>query len=110
MNKQDLEPHQVVLDLVLKYSATMPRVDHAAVLNGNLILLAKNHRGMAYTLSFPVHFDGEPFEGDALTSPRFMLRKLGSTVWKLAPSILHDMLHAFITIVGVPEDVTWGQT
>jgi hypothetical protein len=41
--------------------------------------------------------------------PRFVLRKLGPTVWKLAPSIRHDLLHAFITIVDVPEDVAWGR-
>jgi hypothetical protein len=114
MNKQHLLPHQVVVDLVLAYSATMPKLGHAAVLGGNLIIAARNHLGQYVSMAVPVHFNGDPFEGDATTPPRWVLRKLGSTVWKLSPSILHDMLHAYITIVGVPEDVLanrgeWGK-
>ena len=110
MNKQDLLPHQVVVDLVLLYSAYMPRLGHAAVLQGNLLIAANNHRGQFVSLGTPVHFDGEPFDGDANAPPRFVLRKIGSTVWKLAPSILHDQLHAYITIVDVPEEVSWATT
>lgn len=107
MNKQDLEPHQVVLDLVLPFSPIMPRMGQAAVLKGNLITLAKNHRGQPVSLSVPVFFDGEPFDGDETRPPRFVLRKIGSTVWKLAPSILHPMLHAYLTIVEVPDPCPW---
>lgn len=107
MNKRDLLPSQVVLDLVLRYSATMPALGHAAVLNGSLLIAARNHRGEYVSLSAPVAFDGEPFDGDAGKPPRWVMRRLGSTVWKLAPSILSDMLHAYITIVDVPEDVAW---
>ncbi len=107
MNKQDLQPHQVVVDLVLVYSPTMPALGHAAVLAGNLIIAARNHRGEYVTLSTPVHFDGDSSDGDGGVPPRFVLRRLGPTVWKLAPSLLHPLLHAYLTIVGVPENVTW---
>lgn len=108
MNPQDLLPHQVVVDLVLLYSAFMPKIGQAAVLQGHLIIAAKNHRGQSVSFSTPVHFDGDPLDGSNGTPLRFVLRKIGSTVWKLAPSLLHDQLHAYITIVDVPEQVSWG--
>lgn len=110
MNKQDLQPHEVVVDLVLKYSPTMPRLGMAAVLGGNLIIAAKNHRGQFVSFGLPIGFDGKPFDGDENTPPRFVLFKLGPTVWKLSPSILHELLHAYVTIVQVPEDVSWVTT
>ena len=109
-NKQDLDPREVVVDLVVGYSPTMPRNMQAAVLSDNLIIYAQNHRDQRLTLSLPVHFDGDPFDGYEATPPRFVLRKLGPTVWKLSPSIRHDLLHAFVTIVGVPEDAAWGKS
>ena len=109
MNKLDLEPHQIVVDLVVSYSTTMPRVNQAAVLSGNLIICAQNHRDQKLMLSIPVHFDGDPFDGTETAPPRFVLRKLGPTVWKLMPSIKHDLLHGFVTIVNVPEDAAWGK-
>ena len=107
MNKQDLLPSQVVVDLVLQYSAAMPIAGQAAVLKGSLLIAAKNHLGQFVSFGMPAHFDGDPFDGDAATPPRFVLRKIGATVWKLAPSIKHDLLHAFITIVDVPPAVAW---
>ena len=109
MNKQDLRPDQVVLDLVLAHSAVMPRLGQAAVLNGSLMIAVKNHRGEYASLSMPVFFDGEPFDGGDGRPPRFVLRKLGATVWKLSPSVLHPLLHAYVTIVDVPDDVSWGR-
>lgn len=109
MLKEDLPPSKVVLDLVLKYSASMPRLWHAAVLGSRLIFAVKNHRDEYVSLSTPVHFDGEPYEGDSVIPPRFVLYKLGPSVWKLSPSILHDTLHAYLTIVDVPDDVSWGK-
>ena len=88
----------------------MPKLGQAAVLQGSLLIATKNHRGQFVSLATPVYFDGESFDGDATTPPRFVLRKLGSTVWKLAPSILHDQLHAYVTIVDVPEGVSWATT
>lgn len=104
MNATDLHPSQVVLDCVLRYSATMPRLGHAAVLKDNLVIATRNHLGAYVSFVVPVHFDGDPVDGE---TPRFVLRKLGPTVWKLAPSLLHDLLHAYLTIVDVPEDVAW---
>jgi len=109
VNKRDLDPREIVVDLVVGYSPSMPRVGQAAVLNGSLIICAQNHRDQKLTLAMPITFDGDPFDGDEIAPPRFALRKLGPTVWKLAPSIKHDLLHAFVTIVEVPEDVTWGK-
>lgn len=107
MNKQDLLPSQVVIDSVLKYSKTMPGLDHAAVMNKTLIIATRNHRGEYISLSVHVEFDGEPSDD---MPPRFVLKQIGSTVWKLSPSILSPVLHAFITIVDVPEDVDWGKS
>ena len=107
MNKQDLLPSQVVVDLVLQYSAVMPKLGEAAVIQDNLLIATRNHLGQFVSFGMPAHFDGDPFDGDATTPPRFVLRKIGATVWKLAPSIKHDLLHAFITIVDVPPAITW---
>jgi len=98
-----LEPRQVVLDLVLAYCATMPTFGHAAVLHGSLVFAACNHRGQYVHMSLPVHFDGEPFGGDESRPPHWVLRQLGPTVWKLSPSVLDAQIHAYITIVNVPE-------
>lgn len=108
MNKQHISPRNVVVDLVLKYSATMPGLGHAAVLNGNLVIAAHNHRGQYVSFGFPVHFDGESFDGNEIAGPRFVLFRIAPTVWKLKPSLLHDLLHAYITIVGVPDDAPWA--
>ena len=110
MNKQDLSPREVVVDLVLQYSASMPKLGEAAVLHDSLLIATRNHLDQYVTPGMSVHFDGAPFEGDAQTAPRFVLYKIAPTVWKLAPSINHDLLHAFVTVVGVPEDITWGKS
>lgn len=107
MNKQSLLPSEVVVDLVLQYSAVMPKLGEAAVLQGNLLIAAKNHLGQFVSLGTPVHFDGDPLYGSETAPPRFVLRRIGATVWKLAPSIKHDLLHAFITVVDVPPAVAW---
>lgn len=100
----DLLPHQVVLDQVLLYSTLMPKLGQAAVLSGNLIIATRNHLGQYVSISAPVNFDGEPITG---ASPRFVLYQIGATVWKLAPSINHPLLHTYLTIADVPEDVGW---
>lgn len=109
MNEQDLEPSQVVVDIVVAYSPVMPMAGQAAVLHDHLMICTRNHRGQALSFAFPIHFDGETSNGDGTAPPRFILYKIAPTVWKLAPSINDDLLHAFVTIVGVPEDVTWGK-
>jgi hypothetical protein len=107
MNKQDLSPRQVIVDLVLRYSAVMPKLGEAALLHGNLLIATRNHLDQYAALGTVVHFDGVPFEGDETAPPRFVLHRIGATVWKLAPSINHDLLHAFITIIDVPPAVAW---
>ena len=106
-NKNDLRPDQVVLDLVLSYCTTMPKFGFAAVLGGgdlagtvpSLIIASKNHLGQPTMTGVPIYFDGDPFDGDPVETkpPRFVMRKIGSTVWKVAPSIATPLLHAFVT-------------
>lgn len=108
MNKQDLLPHEVVLDVVLPFSPTMPSMHQAAVLNGMLIFTTQNHLGQGVTLNVPVNFDGDPLEGSATIPPRWVLRKIGATVWKLSPSVLHPMLHAYLTINETPDPAPWA--
>ncbi len=100
IDKSQLDPSQVVLDLVLRYSPRMPQMGEAAIMGDGLIFLTRNNRGEAVSMCVPINLDGEPRDGD---DPRFVLCRLGPTVWKLSPSVLHPMLHAYITVVGVPE-------
>lgn len=37
------------------------------------------------------------------------LRKLGSSVWNVEPSIDHPVVHAFVTICAVPDPAPWEQ-
>ena len=102
--RRDLRPDQVVLDLVLEHVPAMPGPGQAAMFGPTLVITAHNHLGQVVSLGVPISPDGDPVEGP---DPRFVLRRLGATVWKLAPSVMHPLLHAYVTIVGVPEDVTW---
>ena len=104
MNKQDLHPSQVVLDLVLKWSERIGTAGTATVRNGSMTYAARNHRGEFTMSSVDVHFTGEPSSG---LPPRFVLYKLHPTVWKLSPSVVTDQLHAYLTIVGVPDPAPW---
>jgi hypothetical protein len=72
-----------------------------------LLFTATNHRGGICNLGVEINFDGEPRIGDAEVHSRFVFYRLGPGVWKLAPSIDHDTLHAYITVVGVPEPSPW---
>jgi hypothetical protein len=103
-DKLSLPPSAVVLDLILRWSRTIGNAGTATVNGSSLIFAAKNHRGVFVVLSTPVHFDGEPEEGPP---PRFVLFRLGPGVWKLAPSVLTDVLHAYLTLVDVPEPPPW---
>lgn len=104
MNVRDMAPRDVVLDLVLTWSDTIGKSGTATVKNETLIFATKNHRGEHVMLSVPVHFDGESVDGG---DPRFVLRRLGSTVWKLVPSVLTNQLHAYLTLVDVPAPAPW---
>jgi len=104
MDIRNLPPSAVVLDLVLRYSPVIGAVGTATVTGDSLTFAARNHLGEFVMLSAQVHFDGDPQDG---AQPRFVLRQLGATVWKLAPSILSDRLHAYLTIIDVPEPAPW---
>lgn len=109
MNKQDLPPHKVVVDLVLWYLNQMPKNTGYAFRSdsGTLVISAVNHLGQPVCLSLQTHLDGEPFDGDEKTPPRFVLYKIAPSVWKVSPSVLNPMLHAYVTIVDVPEPAPW---
>lgn len=108
MNKQDLDPSQVVVDLVLTWVPTMPsKAGSASVLQGSFVLAARNHWQQYVSFGFPVVLDGEPFDGDDKTPPRFVLYRIAPSVWKVTPSISHPLLHAYLTLVGVPEPAPW---
>jgi hypothetical protein len=104
MNKQDLHPRQVVLDLVLKWAERIGTAGTATVRDGAMTYAARNHRGEFTMSSVDVHFVGEP---SSESPPRFVLYKLHPTVWKLSPSVVTDQLHAYLTIVGVPDPAPW---
>lgn len=103
-------PSQVVIDVVVRWSETLG--DHGESDHGSgelvggmrLLLFTRNHLHRPISLSLPVHFDGEPIAG---SEPRFILWRLGPRVWKLAPSVATPMLHAYVTIVDVPEPPSW---
>lgn len=108
MNKQELDPSQVVVDAVLTWVPGMPaKPGSGSVLRGNFFMAARNHRGQVVAFGFPVHTDGEPFDGDEKTPPRFVVYKIAPSVWKVSPSISHPLLHAYLTLVGVPEPAPW---
>lgn len=110
MNKKDLPPSHVVLDLVLTWADKIGKAGTAKVNGKELIFAAKNHRGVFVMLTTPIHLDGEPEEGDPEKGvpPRFVFFRLGPGVWKLAPSVLTEQLHAYLTIVNVPESPPWA--
>jgi hypothetical protein len=107
MNKQDLSPSDVVIHLVLKWASKIGQIGTATIRDGSLTFSAKNHRGDFVTMSTPVHFDGKSQGG---VSPRFMLVRIGATVWTLVPSVLAENIHAFITVIGVPDPPPWETT
>jgi hypothetical protein len=96
---QHLPPNAVVVDLVLRWSSTIGKAGTATVNDGALTFAARNHLGSFVMMSCPVHFDGEP----SVEPPRWVLWRLGPGVWKLSPSVKDERLHAYVTIVDVPE-------
>lgn len=105
-----IDPRQIVLDLVLEYTDGMPRVPGvAAVLGNQFFFAARNHLGRAVGGYVPVHLDGEASPGDpeAGVPARFVLRRLGPGVWKLAPSVVTDDVHAYVTVIDAPEPAPW---
>lgn len=105
-----MHPHSVVLDVVLTWADTIGEQGRCKVVytpeadTWSLLMGLRNHLNEKFLHGVVVHFDGEPVAG---TDPRFMLRKLGPGVWKLSPSILAPKIHAYVTLIGVPEPAPW---
>lgn len=105
MNLHDLPPHAVVLDLVLRWSDKIGRVGTAKLNGHSLIVTAQNHRDEFVMATVEINLEGKA----SIDPPRFVFFKIGPGVWKLAPSIKHDKLHAYITVVDVPEPAPWSR-
>jgi hypothetical protein len=108
-------PKEVVLDLVLTYAERLGKPQSAVIAAkgdrlGVILYGMVNHRGRLVTMSTEAHLDGEPNDAKDGKALRFVLRKLGPTVWKLSPSILDENIHGYITIVSVPEPAPWEST
>ncbi len=107
MDKRLLPPDHVVLHLVLRWTERAFAAPNTARWKpGQLAILAVNHHGQrVQTWLDNVHADGAPADGPP---PRFVLQRLGPTVWTLAPSlVVPGALHAYVTLVDVPDPAPW---
>jgi len=109
MNKRDVPPDQVVLDIVLRWDVRLFTAPHTATVVGDgpyrLALFAVNHQDHKVQQFIDLNFDGFPEDGPP---PRFLMYRLGPGVWKVTPSVVvPGMLHAYLTIIGVPEPLPW---
>ncbi len=103
MDKRDLHPDQVTLDLVLRYGTEVRMLCAAPP---RLLVVARNHRGQSFQVMLEPHLDGQPEDGPPV---RFVLFPLGPSVWKLSPSLtVPSVVHAYLTLVGVPEPAPWA--
>jgi len=84
----------------------------SALVGGGLELLLvftsdQNRRipfGFSIVDGEPVYV-GDPKDGKMVS---WGMRRLGPTVWMVSPSIIIPGLHAFVTIVEVPEPAPWA--
>lgn len=97
------EPSAVCLDIVLRWAELIGVPGTAKVMGSTLLLCAVNHRKQKVMLNVPLSNEPPRIGSD----PRWNLFQLGSTVWKLTPSILDERIHGYVTIVGVPEPAPW---
>jgi len=97
------QPHEVCLDIVLKWAETIGGAGTAKVMGATLILCAVNHRRQKVMMNVPLSDEAARIGRD----PRWNLVRLGPTVWKLTPSVLDERLHGYVTIVDVPEPAPW---
>ena len=100
---EKLDPSEVCLDIVLKWAETLGEPGTAKVMGSTLICCAVNHRKQKVMFNVPLSND-EPRIG---RDPRWNLVQLGSTVWKLTPSVKDEHIHGYITIFGVPDPAPW---
>jgi hypothetical protein len=108
MNKRDLPPSAIVLDVVVEWSNRIgvPGTAHLTR-DGALVIATFNHRDEYLMFSVPMSFDGVPSDGTEGAPLCFRLQRLGPGVWKLRPSVKTDRIHAYVDIVGVPEPPPW---
>lgn len=113
-----LDPRSIVLDLVLEWAEKIGEQGTAKITRHELrhaeeapvevvwsmVMFVRNHRDEKLQLGAVIHFDDAPKDG---VEPRFVLRKLAATVWKLSPSILQPNFHGYVTLVGVPDPAPW---
>jgi hypothetical protein len=103
---EDIEkaaPHTVCLDIVLTWAESLGAPNTAKVMGSTLILCAVNHQNRKVMLNVPL--SDEPARIGK--NPRWNLKRLGPTVWKLTPSIFDERIHGYVTLVGVPEPAPW---
>ena len=119
MNKQEMHPKDVIVDLVLRWTpkvtgvvGTVATVDAPGGLGGlGFMLFARNHLEQFVQLTVYVALSGETHDGsEPGKEARWVLFKIAPGVWKLSQSIVSDRLHAYVTIVGVPEPAPWEKT
>lgn len=97
------EPHELCLDIVVRWAETLGQLGTAKVIGSSLILCVENHRGKKVILTVPLSSEPARIGSD----PRWNLVRLGSTVWKLTPSILDERIHGYVTLIDVPDPAPW---
>lgn len=115
MDISKIPPKQIVLDLVLRYSPVIRQCtdnEYFAMVfregeKITLMIMAKNHLRHPVGLNVSCHLSGPTTNGLDGNPARFVLYKIAPTVWKLSQSVLDEKIHAYVTIVGVPEPAPW---
>ncbi len=105
--KRALPPENVTLDLVLRMGDKLQPGGFISTAPHVIMALAVNHKGEKVQVMLELHADGAPEDWPV----RFLVYKLAPTVWKVAPSLtVPGMLHAYLTLVGVPSPAPWEST
>jgi hypothetical protein len=121
MDKQALEPMQIVLDLVIQWTDKLTGqygTGSVVCSNGSelspesdkplmFMFFVKNHRGKGVGGGVPVHLEGETNDGLDGKPCRWVFNKIAPGVWKPSQSLMMPELHAYFTLVGVPEPAPW---
>jgi len=102
MDKRLLSPDRAILDVILRWEDGVKLVSADPM---RFLLTGRNHWGQVFQNFIECHLDGEPEDGPP---PRFVLFKLGPTVWKVSPSLYTpNSVHGYLTFVGVPDPAPW---
>lgn len=103
-DQKQSSPDQVILDLIFDYGLDVRVLSSSPT---RILLCGKNHLGERFQQILEINLDGEPDNGPP---PRFVLLQLGSTVWKITPSLfVPSLVHGYITIINVPEPAPWSK-